>query len=110
MSTETANTAAHARESLAAATIESANLRAAQAEPLIAAAREAFTSGLAIAAGAGAVLMLVSALGVWLVLRDARLPGGAEVGVLDDPGVHGDPGGHGGVDAPCGPELGDRHC
>ncbi|MGE2733534.1 MFS transporter [Mycolicibacterium vaccae] len=105
-----AETAAHARESLAAATIESANLPAAQAEPMMTAAREAFTSGLAIAAGAGAVLMLVSALGVWLVLRDTRLPGGAEVGVLDDPGVHGDPGGDGGVDAPCGPELGDRHC
>lgn len=104
-----ADVATHARESLAAATIEASDLPAAQAEPLLAAAREAFTSGLAIAAGAGAVLMLVSALAVWLVLRDARLPGGVEVGVLDEPGVHGDTGGDGGVDAASGTELGDRH-
>ncbi|MGE2833028.1 MFS transporter [Mycobacterium sp. SMC-4] len=104
-----ADVAAHARESLAAATQEAAKLPEVQAEPLLAAAREAFTSGLSIAAGAGAALMLVSAVAVWVLLRDNRLPGGAEVGVLSDPGVHGDAGGDGGIDATGGTELRDRN-
>ena len=104
-----ADTAAHARDSLAAATREAANLPAAQAEPLLAAAKEAFTTGLSIAAGAGAVLMLVAALAVWVLLRSAPLPGQTQVGVLDDPGVHGDPGGDRSVDTAGGTELCDRH-
>ncbi|BBX19030.1 MFS transporter [Mycolicibacterium duvalii] len=104
-----ADAAEHARDSLAAATQVAADLPAGQAQSLLTAAQEAFTAGLAIAAGAGAVLMLASAAAVWVLLRDARLPGQAEVGVLDDPGVHGDSGGDRGVDAAGGAELGDRH-
>ncbi|SEH50869.1 MFS transporter, DHA2 family, multidrug resistance protein [Mycolicibacterium rutilum] len=101
--------ATSAHDSLAAATEQAAQLPARQGAALLAAAQEAFTAGLAIAAGVGAVLMLVSALAVWLLLRSAPLPGQSEIGVLDDPGVHGDPGGHAGVDAAGGPELCDRN-
>ncbi|MGA5461964.1 MFS transporter [Mycobacterium sp. NPDC050041] len=104
-----AEAAAHAQDSLAAAVQVSEGLPAAQGDALRTAAQEAFTSGLAFASGAGAVLMLVSALGVWLLLRSAPLPGQAEVGVLDDPGVHGDAGGHGGVDAAGRTELCNRN-
>ena len=74
----------------------------------------ALIGGLFIAAGAGAALMLVSALAVWVLLRDlrflfGRLPGQPQVGVLADPGVHGDAGGDGGVDAAGRAELCDRH-
>ena len=85
-------------------------LPADQGDALRTAAQEAFTSGLAFASGVGAVLMLVSALGVWLLLRSAPLPGQAEVGVLNHPGVHGDAGGDGGVDAAGRTELCDRNC
>jgi MFS transporter, DHA2 family, multidrug resistance protein len=101
--------AAHAHDSLAAATQAAAGLPGEQGPALRAAAQDAFTAGLSIAAGAGAVLMLVSALAVWLLLRSDRLPGEVEVGVLDDPGVHGDSGGGAGVDAAGGAELCDRH-
>lgn len=94
------------RESLAAATDVAATLPAAQGAALLAAARESFTSGLAVASGVGAALMLTSAVTVWVLLRE-RLPGRGEVGVLDDPGVHGDAGGDGRVDAACRAERGD---
>jgi MFS transporter, DHA2 family, multidrug resistance protein len=100
--------ASHARDSLAAATDAAARLPAGQGEALLDAAKEAFTSGLAIASGVGSILMLISAVAVWLLLRH-RLPGAAEVAVLDDPGVHRDAGCDGGVDAACGSELRDRH-
>ncbi|MDO3637860.1 MFS transporter [Mycolicibacterium arseniciresistens] len=100
--------AAHAQDSLAAAVQVSEALPAGQGDALRTAAQEAFTSGLAFASGVGAVLMLVSALGVWLLLRSAPLPGQSEVGVLDDPGVHGDAGGHGGVDTAGRTELCNR--
>lgn len=100
--------AAHARDSLAAAGEVAGDLPAAQAAALLESARESFTSGLAIAAAVGAALMLTSALTVWILLR-RHLPGDTEVGVLNDPGVHGDPGGDGRVDAASGAEGGDRH-
>ena len=103
-----ADIAAHSRDSLAAAIDAARTLPAGQAEALLDAAKAAFTSGLAIASGVGSVLMLISAAAVWLLLRQ-RLPGAAEVAVLDDPGVHGDAGGDGRVDAPCGAELRDRN-
>lgn len=101
-----ADVAAQARDSLAAATDVAAGLPADQAAALLDAARESFSSGLAIASGVGAALMLSSAVTVWLLLRD-RLPGLAEVGVLDDPGVHGDAGGDRRVDAACRAERRD---
>ena len=100
--------AADARDSLAAATQAATQLPPSQGEALLEAAKAAFTSGLAIASGVGSVLMLISAVAVWLLLRQ-RLPGAAEIAVLDDPGVHRDTGGDGSVDAACGAELGDRH-
>jgi MFS transporter, DHA2 family, multidrug resistance protein len=100
--------ASHARDSLAAAVQAAEGLPAHRAAELLAAAREAFTDGLAIASGVGSVLMLTSALAVWLLLR-RQLPGQAEVGVLDDPGVHRDAGGDRRVDAACGTELSDGH-
>jgi DHA2 family multidrug resistance protein-like MFS transporter len=98
--------AAQARESLAAATDVAAGLPAAGADALLDAARASFTSGLAIASGVGAALMLASAVTVWILLRE-RLPGLTEVGVLDDPRVHGDAGRDGRVDAACRTECGD---
>ena len=100
--------AADARDSLATATQAATQLPPSQGEALLEAAKAAFTSGLAIASGVGSVLMLISAVAVWLLLRQ-RLPGAAEIAVLDDPGVHRDTGGDGSVDAACGAELGDRH-
>jgi MFS transporter, DHA2 family, multidrug resistance protein len=79
-----------------------------KAVALLEAAQSAFTNGLAIASGVGSLLLLVSAVAVWVLLKPA-LPGAAEVGMLRDPGMHGDAGGHGRVDAARGAELGDRH-
>lgn len=104
--------AVEAQDSLAAAVRTASELPADQADRLLDAAREAFSNGLALASGVGAVLMLTSALGVWLLLRrglPGDLPSPAKVGVLDDPAVHGDSGGDRGVDTAGGTELGDRH-
>jgi DHA2 family multidrug resistance protein-like MFS transporter len=103
-----ASVASQARDSLAAATQAAEKLSGSQGEALLETAQAAFTSGLAIASGVGSVLMLIAAVAVWLLLRQ-RLPGAAEIAVLDDPGMHRDAGGDGRVDAPCGAELGDRH-
>ncbi|WP_197377127.1 MFS transporter [Mycolicibacterium baixiangningiae] len=95
-----------ARDSLAAANDLAADLPPAEAAALLDAARESFSSGLAIASGVGAALMLTSAATVWLLLRD-RLPRGVEVGVLHDPGVHDDARGDGRVDTARGAERGN---
>ncbi|HET6735505.1 MFS transporter [Mycobacterium sp.] len=100
--------AADARDSLSAAIDAATALPASQSEALLDAAKAAFTNGLAIASGVGSVLMLISAVAVWFLLRQ-RLPGAAEIAVLDDPGVHGDARCDRRVDAACGAELGDRH-
>jgi MFS transporter, DHA2 family, multidrug resistance protein len=97
-----------ARDSLAAAVDAAAALPADKAAGLLAAAKAAFTDGLAIASGVGSALLLAAALAVWLLLKE-RLPGAVEVAVLNDPGVHCDAGGHCRVDAAGGAELGDRH-
>jgi DHA2 family multidrug resistance protein-like MFS transporter len=99
--------ASHARDSLAAAIHAADTLPAGQSQALLTAAKDAFTSGLAIASGVGSALMLISAMAVWILLR-ARLPGESEVAVLPDPGVHRDACGDSGVHAACGTELGDR--
>lgn len=104
-----AGVAAQARDSLPNAIHAAGQLPANQSAELIAAARDAFTGGLAIASGVGAVLLLTSAVAVWLLLGRRPSPGAAEVGVLADPGVHGDPRGDGGVEAARGAELCDRH-
>jgi MFS transporter, DHA2 family, multidrug resistance protein len=98
----------HARDSLSAAIHVAEKLPAGQRDALLAATKEAFTNGLAIASGVGSALMLASAAAVWILLR-ARLPREPEVGVLADPGVHGDSGRDAGVDAAGRTELCDRN-
>ncbi|GIE56030.1 MFS transporter [Actinoplanes octamycinicus] len=58
------------RESLAAAVDTASGLPAGPAGELLVAARESFTSGLAVASGIGAVLLLAAAGAVWVVFRD----------------------------------------
>ncbi|MEW5809635.1 MAG: MFS transporter [Actinomycetota bacterium] len=96
--------AAQARDSLPHALDAARTLPPAQADGLLDAARTAFTHGLSVASGVGALLLLTSAVAVWILLKS---PGQAEVGVLADPGVHRDAGRNSRVDAPCGAELRD---
>ena len=96
--------ASHARDSLAASIQAAGRLPVDKAHGLLTAAKIAFTDGLAIAAGVGSALLLASAVAVWLLLRPPPTrPGAAEVGVLDDPGMHRDAGGDRCVDAAGGP-------
>ncbi|TRW77851.1 MFS transporter [Mycolicibacterium sp. 018/SC-01/001] len=97
-------TADQARDSLAQAVHAAQTLPPEQAEILLDGARTAFTHGLSVASGVGALLLLSSAVAVWILLKS---PGQAEVGVLSDPGVHRDAGSDRRVDAPCGAELRD---
>jgi len=105
-----------ARDSLPGAIQVAAELPANQGTALLTAAKTAFTEGLAIASGAGAVLLLTAAVAVWLLLRPkphvagspAPSPRAAEVGMLANPGVHGNPRGDTDVDTAGGAELGDR--
>ena len=121
--------AAKARDSLPNAIHAAEALPSGKATELLAAAKTAFTDGLAIASGVGAALLLTAAVAVWLLLRPQQdvagcparrldvaggparrqSPGAAEISVLTDPGVHGDPGGDRRVDAACRAELSDRH-
>ena len=66
--------ASHARESLAAAVDASARLPADNGYVLVTAAKDAFTDGLAIAAGVGSALLLASAVAVWLLLKPQPAP------------------------------------
>jgi MFS transporter, DHA2 family, multidrug resistance protein len=66
--------ASHARESLAAAVDVSATLPGDDGHVLVAAARDAFTDGLTIAAGVGSALLLASAVAVWVLLRPRPAP------------------------------------
>ncbi len=66
--------ASHARESLAAAVDASARLPADNGHVLVTAAKDVFTDGLAIAAGVGSVLLLASAVAVWLLLKPRPAP------------------------------------
>lgn len=61
--------AAHAKDSLAAAHVAAEALPARPAHALLTAAQAAFTEGLAIAAGVGSALLLISAGAVWLLLK-----------------------------------------
>jgi DHA2 family multidrug resistance protein-like MFS transporter len=66
--------ASHARESLAAAVDASARLPADNGHVLLTAAKDAFTDGLAVAAGVGSGLLLASAVAVWLLLKPRPAP------------------------------------
>lgn len=66
--------AIHARDSLAAARLAAETLPEGPAHTLLAAARAAFTDGLAIAAGVGAALLLVTSVTVWVLLRPREVP------------------------------------
>ena len=63
--------ASHAKETLGAAHEAAATLPADKARGLLTAAQSAFTDGLAIAAGVGSALLLISAVTVWLLLKPA---------------------------------------
>ncbi|GGW34532.1 MFS transporter [Streptomyces xantholiticus] len=68
-----AGVASAAHESLGGAVEASAALPPAHADALVAAAQEAFVDGLRLAAGAGAVVLLVTAVAAWFLLRGQRL-------------------------------------
>ena len=61
--------ASHARDSLSAAVHAAETLPADQSDALLTVAKDAFTSGLAIASGVGSALMLIAAVAVWILLR-----------------------------------------
>ncbi len=77
--------AARAKDSLPAAIQATEHLAADQALAIQTAAKDAFTSGLAVAAGVGSVLLLASAVAIWLLLkpRTTQAPA-AHDGVVDD--------------------------
>lgn len=68
-------TPAEAHESLGGAVESAAGLPAPTGEALLTAAREAFTDGIALAAGAGAVVLLAAAGAAWVLLKGQRLDG-----------------------------------
>jgi DHA2 family multidrug resistance protein-like MFS transporter len=75
--------ATHAREMLGAAHEATDALPAPTAHALLTAAQSAFTEGLAIAAGAGSILLLASSAAVWLLLKprpaqEVPAPGGRD--------------------------------
>jgi len=72
--------AAHAEDSLAAAIEAARSLPPDEALRLLTAAKNAFTDGLAIAAGTGSVLLLASAAAVWVLLKPRPMPPGAPSG------------------------------
>lgn len=66
--------ASHARESLCAAEAAAGTLPADKAHALVAAAQRAFTEGVAVAGGVGAILLLASAAAVWLLVSPRSEP------------------------------------
>jgi DHA2 family multidrug resistance protein-like MFS transporter len=66
--------ASHAEDSLASAIEAAKPLPADQALALVTAAKNAFSSGLATAAGVGSVVLLVSAAAIWLLLGPPTAP------------------------------------
>ncbi|MEU0273059.1 MFS transporter [Streptomyces sp. NPDC006307] len=73
-----AGTAAAAHQSLGGAVEASAGLPDATATALVTAAQDAFVDGLRIAAGAGAVVLLATAVAAWFLLRGQKLAEGVE--------------------------------
>ncbi|MFF4212949.1 MFS transporter [Streptomyces sp. NPDC001796] len=68
-----AGTPAQAHASLGGAVEAAANLPPATAQALLTSAREAFVEGLRWATGAGAVILLATAVAAWFLLRGQRL-------------------------------------
>ncbi|MEV6666019.1 MFS transporter [Streptomyces nigra] len=68
-----AGTPAEAHESLGGAVEAAAGLPASTSEAMLDAARTAFVDGLALAAGAGAAVLLAAAVAAWFLLRGQRL-------------------------------------
>ncbi|MER5737581.1 MULTISPECIES: MFS transporter [unclassified Streptomyces] len=70
--------AAAAHDSLGGAVEASSALDPARAGQLVSAAQEAFVDGLRIAAGAGAAVLLATAVAAWFLLGDQKLADGVE--------------------------------
>lgn len=68
-----AGTPAAAHDSLGGAVEAAGSLPAPTAEAMLGAAREAFVDGLALASGAGAVVLLATAVAAWFLLRGQKL-------------------------------------
>lgn len=68
-----AGTLAAAHDSLGGAVEAAASLPAPAAEAMLNAARESFVDGLALASGAGAVVLLATAVAAWFLLRGQKL-------------------------------------
>ncbi|MFF8969365.1 MFS transporter [Streptomyces sp. NPDC014995] len=68
-----AGTPAAAHESLGGAVEVAGHLPSATARDLLSSAREAFVDGLTIAAGAGAAVLMATAVAAWFMLRGQRL-------------------------------------
>ncbi|MBW8797190.1 MAG: MFS transporter [Streptomyces sp.] len=66
-----------ARESLGAALEASKTMPAPTATDMLTAARDSFTHGLHLASGAGATVLLATALAAWFLLRNQKLEGAA---------------------------------
>ncbi|MGW1781914.1 MFS transporter [Streptomyces sp. NPDC002143] len=64
-----------AHESLGGAVEAAGHLPPAEAETMLASAREAFVDGLSVASGAGAAVLLATALAAWFLLKQQRLEG-----------------------------------
>ncbi|MET7570480.1 MFS transporter [Streptomyces sp. NPDC005492] len=62
-----------AHESLGGAVEAAAGMPREAAQQMLASAREAFVDGLSIAVGAGAIVLLATAVAAWFMLRDQRL-------------------------------------
>ncbi|MDH6432922.1 DHA2 family multidrug resistance protein-like MFS transporter [Streptomyces sp. SAI-144] len=68
-----AGTPEGAHESLGGAVEAASGMSANSAQDLLASAREAFVDGLTLAAGAGAAVLLATAVAAWFMLKDQRL-------------------------------------
>ncbi|KUF14079.1 MULTISPECIES: MFS transporter [Streptomyces] len=68
-----ADAASAAHDSLGGAVEAGTGLPAHQAEPLLAAAQDAFVDGLRLAAGAGAAVLLATAAAAWYLLKGQKL-------------------------------------
>ncbi|GLW46040.1 MFS transporter [Streptomyces sp. NBRC 14336] len=71
-----AGTPDSAHESLGGAVESAASMPPAAAHTMLNAARESFVDGLALAAGAGAAVLLLAAVAAWFMLRNERLETG----------------------------------
>jgi MFS transporter, DHA2 family, multidrug resistance protein len=72
--------ASHAADSLPSAIEAAKQLPADQALAVLTAAKNAFSSGLAIASGIGSAVLLASAAGIWMLLRPPMTPAPAALG------------------------------